>query len=442
MVAWPRQRGHGTQKKDHTKDTTMTNTLQTIMDKGIFPVTFHNYSPWGSPAGRPSAAKDWKEMGITVGRMPGFDHNKDDEKDVLALLDACAEEGIMCFLTDHRCSMGEMFRLNGDEDAYRRGLEASLKVFGDHPALFGYDVGDEPAHDKILMAYSTYAIQREMAPHLTPFMSCAGYSPGGAEWMGLRSYRRYIDRLVEGADPLLLFHGSYALGCDITDEVLDGHFLTYKMYNDAMLRHRLPLWTTLLCTGHYNYHCPTADDLRWQINISACLGQKGLAWFNVYTYRPEENYRWPPINEFGERTHTFDWLSYELRRLQHTFGPTLLKLDWQQAYHIGAPRWGGFPNTIDSEYVKAVQPLTMEHPILVSEFTDKEGRPDVAVMNNSRDKYGQIRITWHGQPKVFKVGWQGEEREYRRYFDDNWPENPAMETGPWLAPGQMELYRL
>ncbi|HDZ21499.1 MAG TPA: hypothetical protein ENH80_00240 [Phycisphaerae bacterium] len=419
------------------------NTLQAIMDRGVFPVTFHNYSPWGSPAGGPWAVKDWVDLGITVGRMPGYDPEKDKKEDVLAILDACAEAGIMCFVTDRTCSMGRMFELNGDEDAYRRGLERSLKDFGDHPALFGYDAGDEPAHDKVQMAYRTYAIQREMAPHLTPFMSCAGYSPAGAAWMGLRSYRRYIDRLVEGSDPLLLFHGSYAI-CANEPEAIDMHFLTYKMYNDAMLRHNhLPLWTTLLCTGHYTYSCPTADELGWQINISACLGQKGLAWFNVYTHRQEENYRWPPINEFGERTHTFEWLSYHLRRLQNTFGPTLLKLDWQQAYHIGAPRWGGFPNTIDSEYVKGVRVQECDKfPLLVSEFEDADGRPYVGVLNNSREGYGQVVISWHGQPKVYKIGWQGEETPHRKYFDHNNPKNATMETGPWMAPGQMELYRI
>ena len=419
------------------------NTLQAIMDRGVFPVTFHNYSPWGSPAGSPRAAKDWKDLGITVGRMPCYDPEKHKKEDVLALLDACAEEGIMSFVTDSSCSMGRMFELKGDEDAYRRGLEKSLKDFGDHPAFFGYDVGDEPAHDKVTMAYRTYAIQREMAPHGTPFMSCAGYSPAGAAWMGLRSYRRYIDRLVEGSDPLLLFHGSYGL-CADEPEAMDMHFLTYKMYNDAMLRHNhIPLWTTLLCTGHYTYRCPSEVDLGWQINISACLGQKGLAWFNVYSATQEENYRWPPINEFGERTHTFEWLSYHLRRLQNTFGPTLLKLKWQQAYHIDNDRLGGFPNTIDSEYVKGARVQECgPFPLLVSEFEDADGRPYVAVLNNSREGYGQVVISWHGQPKVFKVGWQGEETPHRKYFDHNNPANTTMETGPWMGSGQMELYRI
>lgn len=415
------------------------NTLDAMTAKGIFPVTFHNYSPWGSPAGRPQAVKDWVDLGITIGRSPIYNPERDKKKDMLALLDACADAGIMCFVNDTRCSAPSY--LKGGEDAYRRRFEESLKDFGQHPAAFGYDVGDEPAREGIKLAYSTYKIQREMAPHLTPFMSCAGYSPAGAAWMGLRSYRRYVDELVKFADPPMLFHGSYCM-LDTAPDAVEMHFLTHKMFTDAMLRHHLPVWLTLCCTGHYTLRCPNPEDFALQIGISAALGHKGFAWFNVYTYRQEENYRWPPINEFGERTHTFEWMSYELRKFHKTIGPTLLKLDFQRAYHIDNERLGGYPNTIDSELVKKVEARTMKFPLLVSEFKDAAGRDYVAVLANTLTGYGQVVITWHGQPKVMKVGWEGTEVEYRRYFDDAWPENPAKQTGPWMGPGQVVLYRV
>ena len=52
-------------------------------------------------------------------------------------------------------------------------------------------------------------------------------------------------------------------------------------------------------------------------------------------------------------------------------------------------------------------------------------------------------LRWHGKPTVYHVGWNGEgTNEVRAFFDDDWPENPYKEVGPWLAPGQMELYRV
>jgi len=214
------------------------------------------------------------------------------------------------------------------------------------------------------------------------------------------------------------------------------------MYTDAMLRHRLPTWITLLCTGHYNMACPSADDIRRQIAIAAALGHKGFAWFNVYTWRPEENYRFPPINEFGERTQTFEWLSYELRRFHKTVASTLLALDFQRAYHIGGPPLGGYPNTVDSELVKRVDVREAKFPVLVSEFSDSYGRDYVALVNNSREGYGQARITWHGNPNVYKIGWEGQEEPARRWVNDSDSQDTSVITAPWLAPGQMELYRV
>ncbi|MHC4986302.1 MAG: hypothetical protein ACYTFO_09130, partial [Planctomycetota bacterium] len=242
------------------------NTLEAMAVKGIYPTTFHNYSTWGQPAGRPSAIKDWVDLGITVGRSPGYDPQRHKKEDMLAMLDACAEAGIMLFVNDARCSVSAMSNADCDEDIYRRGFEASLKDFGDHPANFGYDVADEPAGDAIARTYRTYGIQREMAPHLTPFMSCSGFTPAGASWMGLRSYKRYIDELVETADPLMLFQGSYYMLHE-SDDAIENHFLTHKMYTDAMVRHRLPVWITLCCTGHYTLRCPDQEDIAWQIGI-------------------------------------------------------------------------------------------------------------------------------------------------------------------------------
>ena len=94
-------------------------------------------------------------------------------------------------------------------------------------------------------------------------------------------------------------------------------------------------------------------------------------------------------------------------------------------------------------YVKGVRVQECgPFPLVVSEFEDAEGRPYVGVLNNSREGYGQVVISWHGQPKVFKIGWQGEETPHRKYFDHNNPANTTMETGPWMGPGQMELYRI
>jgi len=420
------------------------NTLERYTADGLFPVTFHNYSPWGSPAAVPDAVKTWADLGVTVGRTPGYDPDSVDKADMLAMLDACAEAGIQCFVPDRRAGVGAL-RAAKDEGEFRRGFEQVLKDFGGHPATFGFDVCDEPSREWIEPALRTAGLQREMAPHLTPFLSMGAYDPGAVEWMGIRSYGRYLDEYVQIAQPRMLFQNNYYFLHE-GDYAEDAYFRSHKMFSDASKRHGdVPYWVTLCCSGHMNMRCPSEDDLRWQINMSAALGAKGFAWFLVYVTEPHMNYRLNPIDEHWERTETFEWLSRQLRTFQKKFGATLMKLTFQKAHFcLGGGSSGGYPTTIDSELVKGVRVRDDKFTVLISEFKDPEGRDYVAIVNrNTTGIGGQAILRWHGQPKVYHVDWDGESKnEVRAFFDDDWPENPYKEVGPWLAPGQMELYRV
>ncbi len=418
------------------------NTLDQCIADGVFPVTFHNYSPWGSPAAVPEAVKTWKDLGLTVGRTPGFDVDTVGKDTMLAMLDACAEAGLKCFVPDRRAGAGAF--KEGGEDGFRRSFAEALKDFGDHPATFGFDVGDEPSRQHIAPAYQTAALQREIAPHLTSFLSMGGYDPGAVEWMGIRSYGRYLDEYCRIAQPRMLFQNNY-YALHEGDYAEDAYFRSHKMFTDSCKRNGdIPYWVTLCCSGHMNMFCPSEDDLRWQINTSAALGAKGFAWFLVYITEPHINYRLNPIDEHWERTETFEWLSRQLRTFHRLHGATLMKLTFQKAFFcLGGGSSGGYPTTIDSELVKDVRVRDDKFEVLISEFKDPDGRDYVAIVNRSRTGSGQVILRWHGKPTVYHVGWNGEgTNEVRAFFDDDWPENPYKEVGPWLAPGQMELYRV
>ncbi|MHC4563496.1 MAG: hypothetical protein ACYS8X_12080 [Planctomycetota bacterium] len=417
------------------------NTLEQCVADGVFPVTFHNYSPWGSPAACPEAVTTWKDLGITVGRTPGFDPNTVDKADALAILDACAEAGLKCFLPDRRAGVGAL--RDADEKAFRSSFKKALKDFGDHPALFGFDVCDEPSRQHINPAFRTAGLHHELAPHLTPFLSMGGYDPGAVEWMGIRSYGRYLDEFVKIGQPRMLFQNNY-YALHEGDYAQDAYFRSHKMFTDSCKRNGdIPYWVTLCCSGHMNMRCPSEDDLRWQINTSAALGAKGFAWFLVYMTVPHINYRLSPIDEHWERTETFSWLSRQLRTFHKSVGPTLMKLTFQKAYFcLGGGPSGGYPTTIDSELVKGVRVRDDKFEVLISEFKDADGQDYVAIVNRSLTGSGQAIVRWHGKPTIHHVGWEGTQTEARAFFDDDWPENPYLETGPWLAPGQIELYRV
>ena len=119
------------------------DTLDICARDGRFPVTLHNYTGMGALGGDVQTVDDWHELGITVGKTPA-QSGGDSVPLVRAMLDRCAELDMMCFVNDSRCS-GHVMVGGGSEDDLRKGFEAALKDYGDHPALMGFEVGDEPA---------------------------------------------------------------------------------------------------------------------------------------------------------------------------------------------------------------------------------------------------------------------------------------------------------
>ncbi len=410
------------------------NTYEKLTANKTFPVTFFNYCTIGSPGGRPESVKDWVECGITLGRTPGYSEG-DDTKPMLKLLDACGEAGIQAIVVDGRVSYGRHMQVG--DDGLRKGMDAALKDFGDHPAVFGFDIGDEPAHKGIPSASRTAAIHREMAPHLSGFANLGPYGAGTAEWMGRRSFSGFLDEFCQqGTPPFLCFDVYTQMQKD--EASLDTYFRCLKMYDDAAKRNGIPWWVTLLSVGHYKYLCPDEDAFRWQISTAVAHGAKGLAWFFLYMREPHGNYRVPPIDEHWERTETYEWLSRCQRSFNTMQAATLTQLTHKQVWHVGK-RYGDYPTQIDSEVVQGVR---ADYPVIISEFTGPAGEPYVMVVNNTFTDSGQAVITWHGDPKVYRVGWEANEHLHRNYFDDDWPGNPATQTGPWLCPGQMELFRV
>jgi hypothetical protein len=230
-------------------------------------------------------------------------------------------------------------------------------------------------------------------------------------------------------------------GCTVIgpDDPIDNYFRATKMIADGAQRNGTRFWVTLLCAGHFNSATPNEDQLRWQVNTAAACGAQGIAWFLFYMQAPHANYTTIPIDEHWERTRQYTKLSRVNRTFQKMHGPHLTQLTFQKTFHVHKA-YGGYPGTIDSEIIKYAEG---DFPFILSEFKDPQGRDYVAVVNNTHTTNGQARITWHSQPTIHRVGWGSVEKVDTMYKDrSKGPDNPIIRSGPWLAPGQMELYRV
>ena len=411
---------------------------QKFLAEGKFPISFYNYCTLSQLGA--GAVKDWVDAGITVAAMPQYESEKHKPADLLAVLDACAEAGIWATVGYDRVCICHDSDNPTLADEYRRKFEVGVKLFGSHPAVLGFHAGDEPNGTRGSQDFfNSYAIQKEIAPDLTPFQCLGPYCPDTAAWVGYDNYDKFMMDYRTIANPeYACFNTYWQLSTD--EQGTDMYFASLRKYAENTLPFNIPLWFTGCAVGHFKYRCPTEDLFNWQINTAVAHGVTGIKWFFLYMREPHGNCRKPPIDEFWERTETFEWLSKANRRFQRKHGWLMPKLKLQAAYHLGKV-YGGYPEFKGSRLIRMA---ASDIPLIISEFKDAEGHDYIAVVNNSQCDNGFVAITLVGSPRVSQAGWDGWDgaMNHTRLAGPDAANPNDLRIGHAMYPGQMEVWRL
>ena len=413
-----------------------------------FPIGFWNYTDLTSPCNDDPVAcvRDWAEAGMTLTMSPNFGPEPERIARARAILDAAAEADIRVILGHNHGYWRHLIDVG--EAQYRNDFKAAVKALGDHPAAFGFHVGDEPDTDNFPHACLATRIQKELAPGLQPFLNLLPWHPGCEGRVGFESWANYLDAFVEQAQPPCLCYDCYAqMNPDPQDSPwgYEMYFRNLREYLDAGRRGGIDYWTTLLSVGHFRYRCPTEDDLRWQLNTALAHGAKGILYFFFYMRQPHENYRVAPIDEHWQRTQTYDWLSRVNRTFLQWHAPAIAALTLLRVQHVGRA-FGGFPLFDGSMPGSRVSRAEGSHdvPLIVSEYRHADGGEYVSVVNNSQTDCGIGTLWLRGRrPALRRVVWGGGEEPVKG--GDGWKASQGADyvtVRPWLAPGQMELYRV
>jgi len=396
----------------------------------LYPIGFWNYVSIDKQDA--SAVHDWIDAGVTLTMGPDYGDGPEEVSRMLDILDTCQEAGIRIILCDRR-SCWSALQARG-EDGYRAGMEQALRQLGDHPAVFGFHVGDEPGTADFPAACRAVRIQKEMAPHLVPFLNLLPWYAGVEDRVGRARWCDYLDDYVREAAPDLLCYDCYSQMNPGT-QGWDMYFRNLREYQEAAERRGIPFWTTLLSVGHFNYRCPQENDIRWQVNTALAHGAQGLLWFFFYMREPHQNYRISPIDEHYERTETYEWLSRVNRTFLKTTAPVISELWLQRVRHVGTA-WGGVP-LLDEGGLIVRAHSGGATPLIVSEFKHRHGADYVMMVNNSQTDSTYATIQVRGRrPRLHQVGWLHKETPVGR------TEVDFAVAGEWLAPGQMVLYRV
>jgi hypothetical protein len=288
-----------------------------------------------------------------------------------AQLDMVHAAGLQAIVSDARVSQYDWRQV--DPAQARDQVRSLVAEVGQHPAVFGYYLKDEPCADEFPGLGTVASLVREYAPGKWPYINLfPDYA--NARQLGAPSYQAHLDAFIQHCQPPIISYDNYSLM--EREDVRPQYWTNLAAVSATAQRHGVPFWNIVLTVAHFQYRELTAADARFQAFTTLAYGGRGLSYFTYFA--PQiGNYRMAPVDQFGTETATWGYLQQVNRQIAQ-LSPTLAKLRFDTVYHYGSvPPGSRGPSGED-----LVIGLD-SGPFLVGEFTHDDGSRYALVVNKS-----------------------------------------------------------
>ena len=222
----------------------------------------------------------------------------------------------------------------------------TAEAIRNHPALFGYMLGDEPRMaDFDTYKHRYHAIRAADSTHLCYQNLFPYYGDELLETIGAASYEEYLRKFGEIPLPQISFDFYPIWDYDIRPT----WYYTLEAVRRESLRTGVPFWAFVLSTPHVGYPQPTLEMLRLQIYSNLAYGAQAIQYFTFRTPPPDDTYDYHngPITLEGQKTETYNIvrdMNRELREAIPFFdGCTVERVGHLLEVPLGAERFNGAP---------------------------------------------------------------------------------------------------
>lgn len=405
----------------------------------IFHNTFWNYNRFEDY--KPEMLEDWINLGITTPILPTFDMNRHSKEALISILDDVQSKGIQCILQVSQMYLEGYAR---GAESYRADVSRVMEEFGSHPAVYGFYVGEEPNCNNEECYFEGTKIIKELAPD-----KCV-YSNFGSIERTERMMLKGKSTIEEWVSRYKEYSNADTIGFGVYSQLFSDHSGVYEFFHnmrtfvEAGKKAGVGVWGTMLSSAHDLYRVPSEDDFRWQINMCAVCGCKGVVWFRLYDKLVAFDYRSSPIDEFGEKTQRY----YDLARVQKRFnihyGKLLGRLQHISTYGIGVS-FGGYPYFvpgIDKTFSADDIVVSADcRSAMISFFKDEDGTDYVAVANSSMTEAHHISLSFSDKVEKAELVYHNGDVKITS-FERGDLVGAGKSGYMCLAPGQMEILKI
>lgn len=375
----------------------------------------------------------WADCGLTVPVAPRLEIGKNRPEELIPFLDRAQELGIK--LIGNFAGLDyNAYRALG-QDGYEKRMKSVIDAVGDHPALYGIDVGDEPnSPEDIEASRRCIETEKRLAPHLTPYLCYTGNSRTfGSERFGgrdLKGWLKYV-RETTGTDEVYF---------DVYDQAVnDGggktsYFACVRDWVEAADYAGCEARGVLLSSAHLVFRQQREVDLLWQLNSAAAMGLRGVQWFRFYDRERVITYSGSPVDEFGNKTKLYYGMMRVQRRFNNHYGELFMRLRHKKTYEVKSDR-GVFPEFRpgDHELIKSIEP---NDETMVSFFEDEDGTEYMVLFHTVTKYYGVVNVRFDDTKcDLYKITNNGAEESRCRNHD-------GEDEGNTILPASIAMYKI
>ena len=373
--------------------------------------------PWDSSPSDPAQLHLMKEAGLNIS---GFCAPKD--------LPAILAAGLACFVSDPRVNGYDWTKMPPEAEL-RSNITAAVRDVENNPAVLGFYLRDEPGADLFPGLGQAAKILVELLPEKWPYVNLFPTYASNAQ-LGTADYATYLRRFVEAVHPPFISWDNYSV---VEGEMRDRFYTNLEWVRRQSLESHIPFWNIILANALFNYMEPSDATFSLQVYSTLAYGGRGIEYFTYYTPQGD-NFRLGAIDQFGNRTATWDMLrriNYQI----HALAPTMIRLHSTGVYHWPDVPPQGHPLS-ESRLVQDVKISTsdLRHPnpgrTLLGEFEDAQGHPYLMLVNKDLQQsvHYRFQLKQEGKKLIWVSPFTGE-------------ESGEMPAG-WLAPGGGTLLRV
>jgi hypothetical protein len=368
---------------------------------------FFPIMPWNSAPNDPAVLKKIRECGFTIA---GFV--------APSTLDACAAAGLKAIVSDARTLGYDWAAV--DEAKARSNVSNLIAEVGNHPAVFGYYLRDEPTAPWFANLEKVASAIRDLAPGKWPYINLFPDYADNSQ-LGTAGYADYLERFITTCHPRIISYDNYSLMDD--GSLRNSYWTNLEAVREAGQRHKIEFWNIVLAVAHFNYREPSAADLRFEAYTTLAYGGRGIAYF-TYFAPAVGGYRGAAIDQFGNETPT--WHNLQNINLQiQKLGPTLLHLQSDDVYHLG-----DVPSQCKGPPTNSLVSSVPGGNFLVGDFTHLDGSRYVLIVNKDLAKSHPCSPQYRKPP-----------RHLQHVSPYTGSLTPFEGEYVWLAPGQGVLLK-